>query len=94
MTYMSVTLDVSKNSGWLNDDACCRVERRGHTIEGARGVAWETGMREAFAAQGACTGGRAPRVKARGLVTCGAHQKHAGRGFDLGRIEGQRLVER
>ena len=28
MAYMSVTLDVSKLSGWLNFDARCRVERR------------------------------------------------------------------
>ena len=26
--YMIVTLDVSKLSAWLNDDASCRVERR------------------------------------------------------------------
>eukprot|EP00964_Phaeocystis_antarctica_P046537 scaffold26915_cov57-Phaeocystis_antarctica.AAC.1 len=60
MTYMSVTLDVSKNSGWLNDDACCRVERRGHTIGGERcgmgdGSAW--GNRGARSMHG----GRAPR---------------------------------
>ena len=29
MRYMSVTLDVSKLSGWLNASAYCRVERRG-----------------------------------------------------------------
>ena len=93
---MSVALDVSKNSGWLNDDASCRVERRGHTIGGARGAARETGVREATAAQAACArgGGGPSRVKAGGQSTCGAHQKHAGRGFDLGRVEGQRLVER
>ena len=28
MPYMSVTLDVSKLSGWLNAFANCRVERR------------------------------------------------------------------
>ena len=28
MRYMSVTLDVSKLSGWLNTDAYCRLERR------------------------------------------------------------------
>ena len=28
MPYMVVTLDVSKLSGWLNDRASCRVERR------------------------------------------------------------------
>ena len=29
MRYMSVTLDVSKLSGWLNAAVFCRVERRG-----------------------------------------------------------------
>ena len=29
MRFMVVTLDVSKLSGWLNADACCRVERAG-----------------------------------------------------------------
>ena len=33
---MSVTLDVSKLSGWLNADARCRVERRAYDAE--RGV--------------------------------------------------------
>ena len=27
MRYMVVTLVVSRLSGWLNADACCRVER-------------------------------------------------------------------
>ena len=36
MTYMSVTLDVSKNSGWLNDDASCREANGGHTIGGKK----------------------------------------------------------
>ena len=27
MLFMSMTLDVSKLSGWLNADAYCRVER-------------------------------------------------------------------
>ena len=35
--YMSVTLDVSKLSGWLIADAPCRVERRGHARCGVRG---------------------------------------------------------
>ena len=29
---MYVTLDVSKLSGWLNANAFCRVERRGHAM--------------------------------------------------------------
>ena len=27
MPYMVMTLEVSRLSGWLNADACCRVER-------------------------------------------------------------------
>ena len=47
---MCVTLDVSKLSGWLNADACWRVERRGHVRECTTGeVAWG---REARGAQG------------------------------------------
>ena len=39
MTPMFVTLDVSKLSGWLNADACCRVERR--ACDAGRGAARE-----------------------------------------------------
>ena len=39
MRYMSVTLDVSKLSGWLNTDANCRVKRRACSVR--RGVSWE-----------------------------------------------------
>eukprot|EP00964_Phaeocystis_antarctica_P162849 scaffold137939_cov127-Phaeocystis_antarctica.AAC.1 len=41
MSRMSVTLDVSMLSGWLNADAPCRVERRAYDAE--RGVGWEAG---------------------------------------------------
>ena len=34
IAFMAVTLEVSKLSGWLNADALCRVERRGHTLRG------------------------------------------------------------
>ena len=37
--YMSVTLDVSKLSGWLNADAPCRVERG--ACDAGRGAARE-----------------------------------------------------
>ena len=30
MKFMFVTLDVLNLSGWLNDDAPCRVERRAY----------------------------------------------------------------
>ena len=39
MLAMSVTLDVSKLSGWLNADARCRVERR--ACDAGRGAARE-----------------------------------------------------
>ena len=31
---VSVTLEVSKLSGWLKADACCRVEGRAHAMRG------------------------------------------------------------
>jgi hypothetical protein len=54
MPCMSVTLDVSKLTSWLNADAPCRVERRAR--DAGRGV-W-TGRREGVgvAAQAACMG--------------------------------------
>ena len=39
MLRMSVTLDVSELSGWLNTDALCRVERR--VCDVGRGTARE-----------------------------------------------------
>ena len=39
MPSMSVTLEVSKLSGWLNADAPCRVERR--ACDAGRGAARE-----------------------------------------------------
>eukprot|EP00964_Phaeocystis_antarctica_P018646 scaffold10289_cov47-Phaeocystis_antarctica.AAC.5 len=35
MTVMSVTLEVSKLSGWLNADACCPGPNGGHSVRGA-----------------------------------------------------------
>ena len=32
MPFMFVTLEVSKLSGWLNADACCRESKGGHTV--------------------------------------------------------------
>ena len=34
MPRMSVTLDVSKLSGWLNADAPCQESNGGHTVRG------------------------------------------------------------
>ena len=53
---MSVTLDVSKLSGWLNADAYYRVERGAYVAVAGRGVGREVRGRWAGAAQVACTG--------------------------------------
>ena len=47
---MSVTLEVSKLSGWLKADAACRESKGGHTVRGARVRA---GRREAAGDRGA-----------------------------------------
>ena len=52
MSRMSVTLDVSMLSGWLNADADCRVERRAHAMRGEVRAA-EAAGRGAGAAQAA-----------------------------------------
>eukprot|EP00964_Phaeocystis_antarctica_P127398 scaffold91077_cov47-Phaeocystis_antarctica.AAC.3 len=55
---MSVTLDVSRLSGWLNFDAYCRVERRACDAERGR-----TMRSEVWARGGkAWAGGRAQAV--------------------------------
>ena len=50
MPCMSVTLDVSKLTGWLNADAPCRVERRAR--DAGRGVDREAGGRGGGGASG------------------------------------------
>ena len=90
MERMSVTLEVSKLSGWLNADAYCRESNGGHTV-------WEevqsTGRPEAAGDRGARSAqGRArPQIgsRARG----GAHAEHVGHDLDAGGVEAQRLVE-
>jgi len=61
MSRMSVTLEVSKLSGWLKFDARCRVEGRACDAGGER---WEPGGGRACgvvaARQAACTGGTGP----------------------------------
>ena len=79
MRPMSVALDVSKLSGWLNADAFCRVERR---IEMWMG--YERGVQRGKGQPGI---GRMTRAEP-------AHQKHAVHVCDAGRVETQRLVER
>ena len=50
MPSMVVTLDVSRLSGWLNAEACCRV-KGGHTTRGEVGAGRRQGDAEAAAAQ-------------------------------------------
>eukprot|EP00964_Phaeocystis_antarctica_P058051 scaffold34414_cov60-Phaeocystis_antarctica.AAC.6 len=90
---MSVTLDVSKLSGWLKAAAFYRVEREACTRDAGRSVrAGRLDIGRGAGASGMCTG-RA-RLKAGGQGMRGAHPEHAVHGRDLGRVEGQRLVER
>eukprot|EP00964_Phaeocystis_antarctica_P011927 scaffold6579_cov52-Phaeocystis_antarctica.AAC.3 len=75
---MSVTLEVSKLSGWSNADAPCReVERR--ASYGVRGEV-QAGRRR----------WRTTSQRAQG----GAHAEHAAQPSDAGGVEAQRLVER
>ena len=43
MEYMVVTLEVSKLSGWLNADACCRESKAGRKVRGAGASSGEVG---------------------------------------------------
>ena len=52
MVRMVVTLEVSKLSGWLNDDAPCRESNEGHTVWGVVGRREATGDRGASSVQG------------------------------------------
>ena len=64
MRYMSVTLDVSKLSGWLNAAAFCRVARRAY--DAGRGVGREVGRRGPVAAHERHARRERPNVKAGG----------------------------
>jgi len=94
MPTMSVTLEVSRLSGWLNARPSCRVEGRGTcTFDAGRGAGQEVGGLEAAAAQAACSG--KARLKAvGGQGTRGAHVEHVAHVRDLGGVKAQRLVER
>ena len=90
MPSMSVTLDVSKLSGWLNAYANCRVELHRGTWR-ARGA----GRREdrgSVTVHAACTAKPTQHWAQHGRG--GAHLKHLAHDRDAGRDEAQRLVER
>jgi len=91
MRIMAVTLDVSKLSGWLNADACCRVEResikeRRQAGRDARGSGGGSGASRVQAED--------PSAEAAGRGKRRAHIKHVAHVRDSGRVEAQRLVER
>eukprot|EP00964_Phaeocystis_antarctica_P040477 scaffold23131_cov61-Phaeocystis_antarctica.AAC.8 len=85
MLLMSVTLDVSKLSGWLNACAPCRVASVGARCGPGDG-------RCRVKAVNAVCAGRIVRVGA-GHVS-GAHEEYAVHDCDAGRVEAQRLIER
>jgi len=76
MECMSVTLEVSKLSGWLKVDAYCRVEGRACDA-GGRGASRKAGEPGVVAArQAACTGGTGPTQGLGAKGTRGAHEEH------------------
>ena len=60
---MSATLEMSKLSGWLNADACCRESKGGHMVRG-EGAGLEAGGRRVTAVHAACRGGLGCRLGA------------------------------
>ena len=93
---MSVTLEVSKLSGWLNADAPCADSR----TEGTR--CWARfgpggGRRKGWCKQRRWCKQRAgerARLQIGGRARGGAHAEHVFHVFDAGGVEAQRLVER
>ena len=88
---MSVTLEVSKLSGWLNADARCRGSKGGHTV---RGEVQSTGRREAAGDRGASSVQGRARLQIGGGPRGGAHVEHLAHVGDAGGVEAQRLIER
>eukprot|EP00964_Phaeocystis_antarctica_P058053 scaffold34414_cov60-Phaeocystis_antarctica.AAC.8 len=70
MLFMSVTLDVSKLSGWLNAYATCRVKRRAYDATPNPVGVHREGPTQGCGSQG----------------TRGAHPEHALHGRDLGGV--------
>ena len=91
MYCMSVTLDVSQLSGWLNALAYCRVQgeacREGGMRAGLGGVAGRRQRRKQRA-------GEVQTGDGGGRGTGGAHLEHVEHVCDAGRVKAQRLVER
>jgi hypothetical protein len=89
MPLMSVTLEVSKLSGWLKALAPCRVQR-GHPMEGnACGTEMWHSRRKGESAAWVFGPARECGQKAQAE----AHIEHAAHGCDAGGVKAQRLVE-
>ena len=87
---MSVTLEVSKLSGWLNADADCRGSNEGMRC-GARYTRRQAGGR---GDRSASSVQERDRLQIGGGARGGAHLEHVAHGCDAGGVEAQRLVER
>ena len=83
MDLMSMTLDVSKLSGWLNADANCRVEKRARCGPGG-GRAWAGRSGHA-----ASTGGKGP-TEGRGASACAERTENMVQGEVYGSAGGRR----
>eukprot|EP00964_Phaeocystis_antarctica_P045217 scaffold26018_cov44-Phaeocystis_antarctica.AAC.1 len=90
MEYMSVTLEVSKLSGWLNVDAPCREPKEGHAVRGEV----QTGRPEVAGGHGARSVQGWARLQIGSRARGGAYSKHLVHARDAGGVEAQRLVER
>eukprot|EP00964_Phaeocystis_antarctica_P078703 scaffold48962_cov58-Phaeocystis_antarctica.AAC.4 len=93
MPSMSVILEVSKLSGWLNAAAFCRVDRRAHTVRGAR-----CGPQEARKVAGSTAGhamcrGELDPAQSWGRAREGAHEEHVAHARDARGVKVQLLVE-
>jgi len=94
MRLMSVTLEVSKLSGWLNADAYCRVEGRGRAMRGGeRGASREAGGPGVWWRHTKAMHGDGPTQGLGAKGTRGAHVEHDAHVRDAGGVEAQRLVE-
>ena len=96
MLVMLVTLEVSKLSGWLNADACCRESNGEHTVCGASWCRSGGRRQRATAAYATLKGALAADWGHRALNRArgGAHGEHVVHVSDSGGFEAKRLVER
>jgi len=84
---MSVTLDRSKLSGWLNASAFCRVKgRHGKRVTCKLGGGVAGGVE--------CARKRVGSIQVEGWAGAEPHVKNPVHARDFGRVETQRLVER